>query len=383
MRADDLQPQNDTTAQGCKCEKQASCNPSLAQHHRCDWCSVPRGCGSFAVTRGHYDFCEYKHEDSFTSLSADAKLQKLWKKVTGDRRVQPTLSRGSTLIEVLKLSMITTFDNEMEVFNAGRQKVIHQQGVVLQFDLEVDGTSPYTGILEPGQHRGLMRLGSAFNADSDVFPGIAIKFLRSGIHSANTVALRQTGARTGQTQFFEEPLSNHVSPGDTLDMLKKFSQGTGCRSMTGLSDFCTYAQNGSRVRAVNFPYEIKFDAPDRSRFPINTGASDMNAEMLRALSAIPTGTHLYNLYTKASPSAGWARIGKVVTRSAATTSWFGDTELFFRHQRMEEDFMQHPEWIEAAHADTGFCDESTDDQGRLRPVSDWQCPGVDGIIPPL
>jgi len=381
MRSDDLRPLNDTTALGCKCKSEASCAPSLAQHHRCDWCYVPKGCGDYTLSRGSYDFCEYKPPDSFTSLSADAKLKQLWKKITGDKRVQPMFSKGKFLLVLLKLSMISTFDNSMEVFNKGRQKVIHQQGVVLQFDLEVENSSPYTGMLRPGKHRGLLRLGSAFPPETDIFPGVAVKFLRSGIHSANTVLLRQTGAKTGQNQFFEEALTNHVAPSKTLTMLKKFIQASGCRSMTGLSDFCTYAQDGKRARSANFPYEIKFDAPNRAQFPINTRANDITAEVMRALKTIPAGTHLYNFYAKSSPSARWDRIGKIVTKSAATTSWFGDTQLFFRHQRMEEDFKKHPEWIKAARVDKPFCDASTDSKGRLRPVSDWQCPGVDGVPP--
>jgi len=377
MRSDDLRPLNDTTALGCMCEKEASCSPSLAQHHRCDWCKVPDGC-HWSITRGSYDFCEFKHKDSFASLSAGEKMKQLWKKVTGDTRVQPMLSKVSTLLAVVKLSMITTFDNSMEVFNKGRQKVIHQQGVVMQFDLEVENSSPYTGMLMPGKHRGLLRLGSAFPPETDIFPGMAVKFLRSGIHSANTVLLRQTGAKTGQNQFFEEALSNHVTPSKTLDMLQKFTQASGCRSMTGLSDFCTYEQDGSKARSVNFPYEIKFDAPNPARFPIDAGARDITAEVLRALMTIPEGAHLYNLYAKASPTSRWSRIGKIVIKSAPTTSWFGDTELFFRHQRLEEDFMHKPEWIEAAKRDKDFCDESTDSKGRLRPLSDWQCPGVNG-----
>jgi len=384
MRSDDLQPLNDTTASGCMCEKQASCNPSAAQHHRCDWCSVPRGCGSYTITRGHYDFCEYKPEDSFTSLSADAKQQKLWRRIIADKRVQPQLSLPATLAEVLKVSMITTFDNSMEVFNAGRQKVIHQQGVVLQFDLEVDSASPYTGILMPGLRRGLMRLGSAFPADIDNFPGIGIKFLRSGRHSANTVALRHSGLLIGNKKhFFEEPLSNHVEPGNAFDMLQKFGQATGCRSMTGLSDFGTYAQDGTQVSTVNFPYEIRFDAPNRSQFPLDMKTKDMKAELLRVLSTIPTGTHLYNMYAKASPHAHWVQLGRIVTRSAPTTSWFGDTELFFRHQRMEEDFKLRPAWTRPAQASIGQCDGSLDSRGHLRPLSDWQCPGVEGIVPPV
>ena len=47
---------------------------------------------------------------------------------------------------------------------------------------------------------------------------------------------------------------------------------------------------------------------------------------------------------------------------------------------MEEDFGKHPEWV--SQVDKPSCEESVDSAGRLRPLSDWQCPGVEGV-PPL
>jgi len=364
------------------CKEEASCGPSLAQNHRCDWCYVPSSCegAQWNFIRGSHDFCEYKPEDSFKSLSADQKMSMLWKNVNSDKRAQPLLSTLDMVTSILTSSMITTFDNSMEVHNKGRTKVIHGQGAVVQFDLEVENSSPYTGVMMPGTHRGLMRLGSATPADGTLFPGLAVKFLRSGIHSANTVALLHSGS--AQEQFFAGWLTNHVAPPFVLDVVQKFNQPTGCRSMTGLSDMCTYTQDGSQVADVIFPYEIKFEAPDPAQFPLNPNAYDSNSEILRTLETIPSGTHLYNFYTKATPSANWVRIAKIVTKSAFTTSWFGDTQLFFRHQRMEEDFMKHPEWIEEAMLDKERCDGSVDREGNVKPLSEWKCPGVHGIVPP-
>ena len=99
-----------------------------------------------------------------------------------------------------------------------------------------------------------MRLGSATPANIDVFPGIAIKFLRSGIHTANSNLLRHSGDFQGKKQFFEEYVSNHVTPPSFLAVLNKFNQASGCQSMTGLSDMCSYTQDGSRVRgSPRFP----------------------------------------------------------------------------------------------------------------------------------
>lgn len=382
MRNDDsgVVPANDTTANGCNCVK--PCGASLAEHHRCDWCNVDKStCKSrWSATRGLYDFCDLKDDDDFASLSSSKKMQQLWAKVTSNSRSGPLLSKLGTLKEILTVSMISTFDNVRETMAAGRQKVIHGNGVVLQFDFDVQGDSPYSGMLAPGTHRGLMRLGSAMTPDSMTFPGIAIKFLRSGIHSANTVALRQNGDQSGQIHFFEEPLSNHVAPPPMLEKLGKFNQASGCRAMTGISDFCSYSQNGQRVSSLNFPYELQFEAPDPMRFAVNASAVDKNRELLNKLASIPSGTHLYWVNAKATPSSRFVRVGKMVTSSVATASMFGDTQLHFRHQRMEEDFAKHPEWV--SQVDKPNCEESMDSRGRLRPLSDWQCPGVEGV-PPL
>ena len=38
-------------------------------------------------------------------------------------------------------------------------------------------------------------------------------------------------------------------------------------------------------------------------------------------------------------------IGKIVTTSDMVTSMYGDTKLFFRHVRFEEDLDKKPEWL--------------------------------------
>ena len=43
-------------------------------------------------------------------------------------------------------------------------------------------------------------------------------------------------------------------------------------------------------------------------------------------------------------------IGDIITTSNCVTSLWGDTMLFFRHTRFEEDIAEHPEWKE--HVET-------------------------------
>jgi len=399
MRSDDagVIPANDTTGNGCTCRTQ--CGASVAKNHKCDWCKVDKkACSSsYLVTRGHYDFCDLKDDADFVALSASEKMKSLWARTTYNSRSGPKPSLVGTLKVIMSTSMISMFDNVRETMPAGRVKVIHTQGAMLQFDFEVQGNSPYSGMMAPGTHRGLMRLGSATPPDAGVsrcadsnnplcdvfaqktFPGIALKFLRSGIHSANTVALRQNGDLSGQINFFEEPLSIHVAPPGFLLKLGKFEQASGCVSMTGLSDFCSYSQNGQKASSLNFPYEIKFEAPNPMQFAVNPNATSKAEELLNKLASIPSGTHLYWVIAKATPTSKFERIGKIVTKSASTTSNFGDTQLSFRHQRMEEDFIKHPEWV--SQVDQPSCEDSVDKRGSLRPVSDWQCPGAEGVVP--
>merc|ERR1712217_975317 len=125
---------------------------------------------------------------------------------------------------------------------------------------------------------------------------------------------------------------------------------------------------------------VRFVPLDPMQFPIDPNAGDRDTDLLRALSSIPSGTVLYTVQAKASPSDDWVHFARVVTRSAATTSYFGDVKLAFRHQRMDEDFHKHPEWM--AGIDKPACQLMLDSEGNFRPLTDFKCPGVDGIPPP-
>ena len=256
-----------------------------------------------------------------------------------------------------------------------RTKVIHGQGAVCQFSLAVASTSPFTGIFSPGTKTGLIRLGNALTVDepnplhdTPMFPGYGIKFLRTGVRSADWVGLRRTGAG-GSWDFMNASFSNHVKPDAALLALQKFQQASGCVDMVGLSDACSYGQDGVKVETPVFPFEVIFEPSGAIHFPDQKKSSD---DILRELASIPAGTKLLDVYAFASPDSAKSgkslKIGAISTTSACVRSLFGDNELFFRHQRMEEDFALAPEWLAqmekfgdtTCHASTG-------------PESKWQC----------
>jgi hypothetical protein len=305
----------------------------------------------------------------YEAQSASQKMTQLWGKVMeSSGRSGPTMSLLGVVSTIIGESMRTPFDDHWDVLPEGRVKVIHSQGVHCQFVLDIP-ESPFTGLLSKGQQSGIIRMGSASSNDETgkpPFPGLSFKFLRSGVQSGNFVALRSTGPDGGGYAFFDQTFSKIVNPPAALQALMKFDQASQCVSMVGLSDLCSYAQDGAPAQNVEFPYDILFEASSEQVYLPNEKMSD--DEMLDHLSQIQDGTHLFNVYTKASPTADKKFLGTLKTASQCEKSVFGDEHLFFRHQRMEEDFVKKPEWVDDVTAPG--C------KAAAVPSTKWQCPGV-------
>jgi hypothetical protein len=305
--------------------------------------------------------------DSWESQTAEMKENQLWNLVTSANSVgksSPMPFIGKALIKALGESMITVFDDQWDVLPKGRSKVIHSQGVVCKFDLDVTSQS-FSGLFGAGKSKGIIRMGSATPSDSllGIHPGIAVKFLRSGVKSANFVALSEAPT-TEFYDFFARKMSSQVAPAKALQMTGKFQQASGCINQVGLSDVCKYSQNGTAFAAV-FPYEIQFDPAD-----VHIPSGKMSPErLMQLLSSIDAGRHFFDVYTYDSPAAKKQgrreKLGTMTTTSKCVQSLFGDDKLFFRHQRMEEDFALKPEWIPDATSEG--CEASN------KPISTWQC----------
>ena len=139
--------------------------------------------------------------------------------------------------------MVTSFTNEWDYAPVGRLKQFnHGVGAVCKFTLDIKD-SPYTGMLKDGIQTGLIRISLQNNRmDSTYVPSAAIKFLRSGVSSANFFVLPSVEDRTNN--FFDPvryTMLNHITNTCTTfdgspQIIKKFLQGDDCFSMIGLSD---------------------------------------------------------------------------------------------------------------------------------------------------
>lgn len=313
--------------------------------------------------------------DIFEAQTHTEKMDQLWGNITAPGVVdksKPETSLPSALKTAATESMITSFDNEREIMPAGRSKAIHQQGVLCKINMTLDG--PFTGILGPGSHAGLIRLGSASGMTWPTFgilPGFGIKFFRTGVKSADWVMLRPSGPG-GNNDFFHTNFSNHATPQEGLVKSGKFQQASGCIDMVGLSDAASWTQDGKAVRGrARFPFELIVEPTATSpHFKDDRKLTD--EKLVGELASIAPGSKLFDVHAYPSPAAKAAgnmiTIGTIHTASTCHASVFGDANMFFRHQRMEEDFAAAPEWIPQMKAlGDPNCKATTG------PISKWQC----------
>ena len=107
--------------------------------------------------------------------------------------------------------MVTSMENEWDYMPAGREKINHGVGAVCKFTLNITD-SPYTGMLKNGLQTGLLRISLARVTNVDTYlPSAGIKFLRSGVPSANFVAL-------GFVDIFRLNLTNNIFEPGTYEL---------------------------------------------------------------------------------------------------------------------------------------------------------------------
>ena len=169
--------------------------------------------------------------------------------------------------------MVTTYENEWDWGPAGRDKFNHIVGAVCKFTLNITD-SPYTGMLKDGIQTGLIRISLIQNSGmgNEYIPSAGVKFLRSGVKSANFVALPATLEDHTNNIFDPDyyPLTNHVGFDFDPELPEEFDpdtynssnlrssqtktkllQGDNCLSVVGLSDMTRYVYERRRSLKYN------------------------------------------------------------------------------------------------------------------------------------
>ena len=172
------------------------------------------------------------------------------------------------------------------------------------------------------------------------------------------------------TNLMDSGFENEVLFGDVAEAIRP---QTNFVASLGNSDMALYDQEGVKVAAPVFPYSIRYQPnPDLSYHD-----PEYTRTVFDRMRDIPTGTVLYEVWARDAPSTLGGvetKIAEIVTKSELTTSMWGDTKMYFRHTRHDDDFRYRPEWmLEPTHGTFAMEGESI----NLHPYQERQpssCP---------
>lgn len=350
---EDLYPQKPSTRLGCECKEKSHCTTSLL--FKCNvasYCAVKdkacaKGTASYSFTmQSYYDYCTYEPYKTYEDLKASEKHKLVLHKLEdgGSGSYPSTLS---VLTGIMGESVRQTFEASSDIFphlqTDKRSKWIHSVGLHGAVRFESTNNHSYTGLFQ-GAEYGIIRFSSAKAPDSSgVTPGMGVKFFRDGRPSANFVAMYSLdGQPASDTDFFAHPWTNHIPTTSNFGLkliAAKFWQASFCPLQVGLSDLSSDDQGNAGV----FPYMLTFVPLVKSE----CSYTDYDKCLSNINRNIQIGKPIFEVQATAEPGADPKKIGLVYATSAFVRSKFGDEELFFKHQHMEDDFNLKPKWLDS------------------------------------
>jgi hypothetical protein len=257
----------------------------------------------------------------------------------------------SPITDMWDVSMFISVNAVADVFPQPRKKYMHAIGTVAPVKFVSAGNHPYTGLFQGADH-GLIRAGMTLPASPQdgvwfdkVIPGVALKLFRDGRPSSNVVLIPDVKPQECNSNFFDGYFSTHIAMTDSAQSPfvgfagKKLGQATACTNQVGTSNVA--AQSGHVTTNDVFPFKLEFYTPQHN-FPI---ACNDFVGSLSNFSTIPPDARLYDVYATQNPGDERQLIGHLDLTGSFTMSDFGDKNLFFMHQPVEDDFKLRPDWI--------------------------------------
>jgi len=230
------------------------------------------------------------------------------------------------------------------------KKAIHAHGSVAKIKFVPAANTPFTGLFK-GADSGLLRLSvTADPADRGFAPGLALKLFVDGKPSENFSALVSLSGQGNNYNFFANELSNIVAEEKSLGpklINLIFRRVSKFPRKLYLQGFGQVDQKGNQETNPIYPYRLFLVPNPDLQFPESPPHDFRND-----LATIPSGTLLFSVYAVNPQQIGddaankvadaveqseyrqkAELIGKIETTSEFVSSFYGDSLLFFRHQR--------------------------------------------------
>lgn len=286
--------------------------------------------------------------ENYQNLTSKQKQNILWENISKTPYSAEELSsklKDPNIFKTLSLFsadfLMSTFLHVSDEMPLDRLKLIHTYGSAAKVELEIDPSSPFTGIFQTGGH-GIVRLSIA-KQKSPFTPGMALKILIDENPSLNFHVMNSLDGQDS-TNFFEREFSNVILPpsfGNPAQLLEApFQravdrlQPNGPESPINLPLFQAASQerSGRLVQAPVVPYQIIF-TPSRD-IPLNEKDYELNYRVY--LAQIPAGTILYTVNLKLNKNDKPVTVGKLVLKSQFVASKYEDETLFFQHTNLRK-----------------------------------------------
>lgn len=238
-----------------------------------------------------------------------------------------------------------------DVAPVGHSKPIHPHGVMAKIAFNSTGGHPYTGVFK-GNECGLLRLSVTGDpADRGFAPGFAWKTLIDGKPSENISALYTLSGQDTNHNFFANELSNYVSleGNSTLGSSLLFSFVTSKPTLVMPNAMAATDSNGTEEANAVSPTQVYFVPTAEVQGIFDSAEHDFRDDLM----GLPEGTKLYDVYAtdieiessiwtskqerlQAERRADAVKVGELVMDSNFAASQFGDSGVFFKHERYED-----------------------------------------------
>ena len=290
----------------------------------------------------------------YETWPAAAKQEHLW--VNGALRTQYKADEVPALKKVdigglISSVLWTKVKERTDVAPVGHSKPIHPYGALAKVKFTAVPGNPYTGLFQGAEH-GLLRLSVTGDpADRGFAPGLAWKAFVDGKPSENVSALYTLSGQGGNHNFFANELSQYVQveANETLGTTTLFSLVSSKPTQLNLADMAEVTAQGQAVAQAKVPTQIYFVPRAEVKNRFSSAAHDFRADLLQ----LQAGTVVYDLYATSEPIKtsifpsltnryasqrrnSAVKVGELSLSSAFNLSAFGDSGVFFKHQRMED-----------------------------------------------
>lgn len=283
----------------------------------------------------------------YESWSASRKQAFLWnEKILKSRYDRLPPLRKIDVIGLFFTALRAKMDRHSDQAPRNWKKAVHAHASLAKIKFVPTPDTPFTGLFK-GADYGLLRCSVTGDpADRGFAPGLAIKFLIDGKPSENFSALVSLTGQGDNYNFFANefsnvvPVVNQVGPKLTNFIFKRVSKYPTRLSLEDLSET---DQQGQPQPSPRYPAQVFLVANPAVQFP-DKPPHDFRDD----LATIAPGTQLFSVYAidERTAAAGSPdlldrpdsrqqaqRIGAIETTSEFVCSAYGDSHLFFRHQR--------------------------------------------------